>query len=588
MIEKLLGAVMGLCVGDALGVPVEGESRISLMKNPVTQMRGFGTYQQPAGTWSDDTSLTLCLLDSLALKLDYDDIMRRFAHWLYTGEYTPYGVVFGAGNTTRAAIASYARGESAQLCGGRSVWSNGNGSLMRILPLAFYLYPRFGANIAQQEEPMRIVHDVSCLTHAHLCSLIACGIYISIACQIMEGLSLKDALSAGIERAFAYYDAHQSFTGALQAYHRLRDWGEFCSISAESIFSSGYVVHTLEAGLYCLANTKSYRDCVLNAVNLGHDTDTVAAVAGGLAGLAYGYDAIPIDWIFQIPRRGWIEELCRSLFGHLPHQRSSFCDTPEYGRLKLEIVRSLERLTSLIVERDTLVHRTCKVVETDYMLKVGALQYSLKQSEYVVRRLRRKIELLAAQSGIRPDPIAIEATLDRELSEQKGELALFAQKLRCAIRHGSTAVLNGAQVERMQALYQFFSKYLHPDLHTRGSIEDRLLYARVLAAFEDGDIPELESIRDEFDQRSASDLTPVHTPDELRRKIESLDVQCHKLEEQIESIRTSFPLNQQGFLADDALVKTRQAELQAAIAGCRKIQSSLEVQAELLVKDTLA
>ncbi|MEL7609376.1 MAG: ADP-ribosylglycohydrolase family protein [Bacillota bacterium] len=586
MIEALLGAIMGLCVGDALGVPVEGQSRGALAKDPVTQMRGFGTYRQPAGTWSDDTSMTLCLLDSLALKLDYDDIMRRFTRWLYAGEFTPYGVAFGAGSTTREAVAAYARGESAQLCGGRSVWNNGNGSLMRILPLAFYLYPRYGADIAQ-EEPMRIVHDVSSLTHAHPCSLIACGMYIGIACGLLGGRTLKDALSAGLEQAFEYYDKRQTFAEALKAYHRLRDWDEFCSISADGIFSSGYVVHTLEAALYCLANTKSYRSCVLGAVNLGQDTDTVAAVAGGLAGLAYGYEAIPIDWIFQIPRRGWIEELCRSLFGHLPHTRGGFSDAPEYGQLKSEAARALERLTSLIVERDTLLYRTCKAVETDYMLKIGALEYSLQQSEYAVKRLRRKIELIAAQSGTRTDPAAMEAALECELSEQKEELTLLAQKLRSAIRHGSAAALESAQAERLQALYRYFSKHLHPELRPKGSIEDRLLYARVLAAFEDGDIPELEAIRGEFHQRNASDLAPVHTPDELRRKIGGLAAQCGRVEEQIESIRASFPLKERAFLSDDALVRVRQAELQSAIASCRKLQSSLEVQAELLQKGTL-
>ena len=144
MRDKILGGVLGLCVGDALGVPVEFESRESLRSNPVTDMRGYGTYNQPAGTWSDDTSMTICLMDSLSGGLDYFDIMTKFKSWINGAECTAHGEVFDVGNTTRKAIDRFTNGMDALKCGGGSEKDNGNGSLMRILPLVFYLKSLYG------------------------------------------------------------------------------------------------------------------------------------------------------------------------------------------------------------------------------------------------------------------------------------------------------------------------------------------------------------------------------------------------------------------------------------------------------------
>ena len=142
---------MGLCVADALGVPVEFVDRETLHKNPVKDMRAYGTYNQPAGTWSDDTSMTLCLAESLVHGLDSSDIMRRFHLWLSQGQYTPYGVVFDVGNGTRNAINKFINGTDPLECGGKDEGDNGNGSLMRILPLSFYLHSKYGEDITKSD-----------------------------------------------------------------------------------------------------------------------------------------------------------------------------------------------------------------------------------------------------------------------------------------------------------------------------------------------------------------------------------------------------------------------------------------------------
>ena len=164
--------MIGHAVGDALGVPVEFASREEIAENPVTDMEGFGTYPYPAGTWSDDTSMSLAALDSLAKgHICWDDIMNNFGKWLQDGEYTPFGEAFDLGRTCLNAIINYFRnGTPATDSGGIDEHSNGNGSLMRIHPFALYEYAKGSFNLD-------IIHQASALTHAHERSKMACGIY---------------------------------------------------------------------------------------------------------------------------------------------------------------------------------------------------------------------------------------------------------------------------------------------------------------------------------------------------------------------------------------------------------------------------
>ena len=273
-------------------------------------MKGYGTHNQPPGTWSDDTSLTLCLLDSLAnKKIDYADMMQRFRSWIDKGKYTAHDEVFDIGIATRQALKRFRSGTDPLECGGRSERDNGNGSLMRILPLAFYLHA-----YTKNEEPFGIIHNVSSLTHAHKRSQIACGIYLIIAKSLLgESMDLQSAIYSSLEKAKEYYGNKNEYIKDLKHYNRLFDTN-FAKLPEEEVKSSGYVVDTLEAALWCLLNTDNYKDCVLKAVNLGEDTDTVAAVAGGLAGMYYGVESIPSEWLKQLARLDYIEELCENFY----------------------------------------------------------------------------------------------------------------------------------------------------------------------------------------------------------------------------------------------------------------------------------
>lgn len=308
--QQVLGGILGFAVGDALGVPVEFEPRGARKEDPVAGMRKDGTYGQPAGTWSDDTSMTLCALESLTRGLDYGDMMDRFLRWAEEGYWTPYGEVFDMGKTTREALLRYAKGVPALECGTRAERENGNGSLMRMLPAAFYLrHLRLTAPISR-EEMFAIVHDISGLTHAHPISLISCGIYCDIAHQLLDGDPPARAIASGVKHAKAVYAGLTGYSAWLPHFRRV-ELDTLCALPEDEIQSSGYVLSTLEAALWCLLHTDSLKDCLLTAVNLGSDTDTVAAVAGGLAGVYYGPQEIPAPWLDVLARRDEIEGLCR-------------------------------------------------------------------------------------------------------------------------------------------------------------------------------------------------------------------------------------------------------------------------------------
>lgn len=313
----VINGIMGFIVGDALGVPVEFMSREELIRNPVIDMREYGTHHQPKGTWSDDSSMTIATIDSLCSGIDYKDLMKKFSTWMMHGDYTPYGEVFDMGLSTSRAIMNYGNGIEPLECGGKTVQENGNGSLMRILPIALYLCGKYN-NLYNYEEnkAMKIVHEVSCLTHAHPRSQVACGFYTRFIASILQDISQNSPLDVIRESArytFIHYKQGiypKTMIDELKYYQRLNEVENLFKLSEDNIHSTGYVVDTLEAVVWCFITTDNYRDCVLKAVNLGEDTDTIGALAGGLAGCYYGYENIPKDWLNVIVKREWIEKLC--------------------------------------------------------------------------------------------------------------------------------------------------------------------------------------------------------------------------------------------------------------------------------------
>lgn len=246
----LNNAIYGFAIGDALGVPFEFKKRGTFT---CTDMTGWGTWNQEPGTWSDDTSMTLATCKSIQEKgyIDIDDMRDKFSQWAFEGKFTVNGKVFGIGNTVY---------KSLNLGHGLDDYnSNGNGSLMRILPLAF--------TDATDEE----IKAVSAITHAHEISKKSCVYYVHIARELINGeCNLLNEFNVDYP-----------------------------------IISDGFVVNTLNAAIFCIKTSNSYEEAVLKAVNLGDDTDTVAAVTGGLAGILWD---VPKKWIDKLKNKKYIEK----------------------------------------------------------------------------------------------------------------------------------------------------------------------------------------------------------------------------------------------------------------------------------------
>ena len=315
--EQVRAALLGLAVGDALGVPVEFAPRAARRQDPVTDMRAYGTHHQPAGTWSDDSSLTFCLAETLARAggrsgtPDLADFARRSINWLYQSYWTATGETFDVGNATRTAIDRLQRGIAPTLAGPDSEYDNGNGALMRILPLAFHDIWR--AEVLNLDAAWTLTENVASVTHGHPRSTLGCFLYLLVARGLLAGLAPAEAYGQMRELVNPWLAQGHPRVNEQANHYQATLSGKLLKLKEDQISSSGYVVHTLEAALWCLLKHNTYAATVLAAVNLGDDTDTTGAVAGGLAGLAYGEAGIPAGWLAVLARRADIEVLARRL-----------------------------------------------------------------------------------------------------------------------------------------------------------------------------------------------------------------------------------------------------------------------------------
>jgi ADP-ribosyl-[dinitrogen reductase] hydrolase len=296
------GLLFGIAIGDALGVPVEFMSRKHLQANPVIGMRAYGTHHQPAGTWSDDTAMSMLLVEQLIEGYDVQKLANRFCHWYQYNQWTPHGEIFDMGVATRNAMDKLAKGVSALESGECDDYSNGNGSLMRILPLAIYLQNK------PIDERFRIVKEVSSITHAHIRSIIGCFFAVEFVINLLKEKDKCDAYYEAQNIVRDYLHLINIKNTEIELYNRIL-FDDISCIPEQDIYSSGYILHTLEASLWAFLTTDNFKDAVLKAVNLGDDADTIGSVTGGLAGFFYGFEQIPAEWIETLVKKEDIEKL---------------------------------------------------------------------------------------------------------------------------------------------------------------------------------------------------------------------------------------------------------------------------------------
>ena len=309
--------IHGIDVGDALGFPAQFKPRSERKKRPMVdmgqyrdesgQIRSWGS--ELTGLWSDDTSLTLCLAESLLNGFDLRDQAERFVAWLDQGYLSARDHAFDVGLQTaeslakvRSILQSGRIDELDNLACDADEQSNGNGSLMRILPLLLFIK---GKDVKEQFD---LIQKVSALTHPHIRSALCCFLYLRMAEYIINDADKYTAFQSARKDTLSLMEHLNCADTEYKALNRLL-YSNLAELPEEQIDSGGYVVSSLEAGIWCLLTTDSFREAVLKAVNLGDDTDTTGAITGGLAALLYGLDSIPPDWIAQLKKPELFEDL---------------------------------------------------------------------------------------------------------------------------------------------------------------------------------------------------------------------------------------------------------------------------------------
>ncbi len=290
--DRAIGAMLGLALGDALGTTLEFKARDTYL--PVADIVGGGPFGLEPGQWTDDTAMALALADSLAKSngLDEQDLLARFRAWWRNGTYSCTGHCFDIGGTTAQALRRWEQ-TRADHCGSTDAYSAGNGSLMRLAPVAIRFWndrPALRDAAARQSKT----------THAALEAVDACVLYAEILADAIEGRPRSEVLKAREGGWAGKIDAIAG--GSWRGKHR------------SQIRASGYVAHALEAALWAVGRTTSFPDAICLAANLGEDADTTAAIAGQLAGALGGSAAFPAAWTGKLVWQEHLSETADTLF----------------------------------------------------------------------------------------------------------------------------------------------------------------------------------------------------------------------------------------------------------------------------------
>ena len=301
--EIFRSGLYGLAIGDALGVPVEFLDRETVRNINVQNMMESGV---PKGTYSDDTAMTLAMIDGMNKKsYDLVKIMNNFVEWFNTGKYSGLSYPFGLGNCCREAIIKYKKTKDINTCGCTRVRENGNGALMRILPACIYLNDLDKS----LDEKIELLNRFTALTHAHPISLMANVIYYLFLSTIIETKDKNKAFDNIINFNYnKYFDK-----STILEYSHILTKNLLINDDIENK-KNGYVVPTVEGVIFSIMKNNNYKDSVLCAINLGFDTDTLGAITGSIAGILYGIEDIPKKWMNDLKNKELINELLNKYY----------------------------------------------------------------------------------------------------------------------------------------------------------------------------------------------------------------------------------------------------------------------------------
>lgn len=294
--------VLGLAIGNAMGVPTTTNKREDLLEKPVTKMMPRIRDGVPKGAWSDSTSLTIATMDAIANSgINYTAIADNFVKWFTTNHFCSMKESFGIGETTLKALVHYTQHlEAAEACGLDGIIDNGNGSLSRMLPIAYYAV----AVKCSEKEIYEIVKKVSSITHAHEISICGCYIYVRYVMNLLRGINKFSALNQ-----IKALDYSMFSKTTLDCYSRILK-EDINELDIDDISSTAYIVDSLEAAFWCFLQSASFKECVIATTNIGDATDSIGAIACSLAGIFYGYSNIPKKYLEDLRKLEYLEECC--------------------------------------------------------------------------------------------------------------------------------------------------------------------------------------------------------------------------------------------------------------------------------------
>lgn len=344
--ETIKACLFGFFIGDALGVPVEFIGRSSLKQNKITDMEEYGTHNQPKGTWSDDSSMLLATIDGLLKSqkstINYQAIMNNFLQWKLKGEFTPFNRVFDIGLSTSSALSKYQQHiinnhPEDIICGSTEISSNGNGSLMRIIPISLYLN-YLGIDYTNKRF-MDTIKIVSSMTHSHIYSIFGCYIYSIYISEILKQKNKNKAYKNLQVILKNICEKYPEYNDIKEIYGRII-YNDISKLKETNIKSSGYVVDSLEASMWSVLTSNSFEEAVLKSVNLGDDTDTIGSLTGGLAGIIYGYNSIPKKWLNDLQKKSYLDKFVNSFIVYLKELKNEVKEKNMVNSNTIEIERN--------------------------------------------------------------------------------------------------------------------------------------------------------------------------------------------------------------------------------------------------------
>ena len=301
---RLFQSLTAVALGDALGFPIQHEKRTNLFDDPIREMVDHRVIDVPAGTWSDNTSLSIASLVSLTFGYNLYDLMTRYSQWFHFGDYTPFNHSYGSDCTTIQAIKRFDAGTAPELCGSTSPDCDNNTTLKRLMPLAFFILTK-NPHYQFDGESAQLIHSYTATTNRTPKSFVAAGLLTNVIIRLIQNPN-KYAMLRAVKEVLDYYRSQPEYSTQVPFFEQLEE-SHFLRQSSTKITASEDVVDTLNSVFWCLMNSEQYNVAVSKAVNFGSDAATIGSITSMLASLLYAPVTFPESWLAKLQGRHQIK-----------------------------------------------------------------------------------------------------------------------------------------------------------------------------------------------------------------------------------------------------------------------------------------